>query len=283
MPAFDTPDPIVTTVDLEVGDLRVTAADRTGTVVTVRPTDPALDLDVRAAEQTRVEYADGRLLVRGPRQRGRGLFGRPGSIDVEIALPAGSDLHAEAGVAAVHVSGALGGGRIRTGAGDVHLESTGALDVTTASGAVTVGTVTGAASVHTTSGTLRLGRVDGDATVRNSNGDCLVGEVTGNLRVQTGNGTVLVERAGADVTATSANGDVRIGAVTAGSVSLRTAMGELEVGIPAGTAAHLDLHTQFGTVVNRLDAAAAPSPGEPVVDVRARTSYGDIVIRRPGS
>jgi hypothetical protein len=56
----------------------------------------------------------------------------------------------------------------------------------------------------------------------------------------------------------------------------------VEVGIPAGTAAHLDLHTQFGNVLNRLDAATAPPAGEQTVEVHARTSYGDIVIRRPG-
>jgi DUF4097 and DUF4098 domain-containing protein YvlB len=281
MPEFDTPDPITATVEIIVGDLRVTAADRPVTVVAVRPSDPGLDLDVRAAEQTRVEYADGRLLVRAPKQRALGLFGKPGSIDVEIALPTGSELRAEAGVAAVHADGTLGPCRIKTGTGNVHLGDTGPLDLDTASGAVTVGTVTGPASVHTASGTLRIARVAGEATVKNSNGDSRIGEVTGHLRVQAGNGSVVVDRAGADVTAATANGDVRIGEVTAGSVSVKTAMGELVVGIPAGTAAHLDLHTQFGNVVNRLDAAGPPAPGEPAVEVRARTSYGDIVIRRP--
>ena len=36
--------------------------------------------------------------------------------------------------------------------------------------------------------------------------------------------------------------------------------GEVEAGIPAGTAAYLDLHTQFGTVHHRLDTAGRPSP-----------------------
>ncbi len=281
MPTFDTPDPITAAVEIGVGDLRVTATDRPDTVVTVRPTDPGIDLDVHTAGQTRVEYADGRLLVKAPKQRALGLFGRPGSIDVEITLPAGSELRAEAGVAAVHVAGTLGPCHVKTGTGDVHLDDTGPLDLTTASGAVTVGTVTGDASVTTASGTLRVGRVDGAAVVKNSNGESRIGEVTGDLRVQAANGSVLIDRAGADVTAATANGDVRVGEVTAGSVSLRTAMGELEVGIPAGTAAHLDVHTQFGNVINRLDGAAGPAPGERTVAVRARTSYGDIVIRRP--
>jgi DUF4097 and DUF4098 domain-containing protein YvlB len=281
MPTFDTPDPITAAVEIGVGDLRVTATDRPDTVVTVRPTDPGIDLDVRTAGQTRVEYADGRLLVKTPKQRALGLFDRPGSVDVEITLPAGSELRAEAGVAAVHVAGTLGPCHVKTGTGDVHLDDTGPLDLTTASGAVTVGTVTGDATVTNALGGLQVRRVVGRATVKNSHGDSRIGEVTGDLRVQAATGSVLIDRAGADVTATTAGGDIRIGEVTAGSVSVKTAMGDVEVGIPAGTAAHLDLHTQFGNVVNRLDAAAAPSPGDPTVEVRARTSYGDVVVRRP--
>jgi hypothetical protein len=39
--------------------------------------------------------------------------------------------------------------------------------------------------------------------------------------------------------------------------------------------------TQFGRVHNHLDAADGPEPADETVEVRARTSYGDIVIRRP--
>src|SRR3978361_22572 len=122
MPTFDTPAPITATIELVVGDLRITASDRPDTVVPVRPSDPGTDQDVRAAEQTRVEYADDRLLVKTPKQRGLGLFGKPGSIDVEIRLPSGSHLHADAGIAAFHGAGTLGECRIRTGVGDIHLE-----------------------------------------------------------------------------------------------------------------------------------------------------------------
>ena len=281
MPTFDTPAPITATVEFVVGDLRITTADRADTVVEVRPSDPGTDQDVRAAEQTRVEYADNRLLVKAPKQRGLGLFGKPGSVDIEIRLPDGSHLQADAAVAAFHGAGTLGTCRIRTGVGDISLERTGPLDVKTGTGAVAVDGVTGDALLTTGSGELRLGRVDGEATVKNSNGDSRIGAVTGDLKVNAGNGDILVDHAGAGVTASDSNGNIRIREVTRGSVSLKTSMGELEVGIPAGTLAHLDLHTQFGNVSNRLDAAAAPPAGEQAVDVRARTSYGDIIIRRP--
>ena len=38
-----------------------------------------------------------------------------------------------------------------------------------------------------------------------------------------------------------------------------------------------------GTVRNSLDAAQPPAPGEDAVEVRARSSFGDITIRRARS
>ena len=58
-------------------------------------------------------------------------------------------------------------------------------------------------------------------------------------------------------------------------------MGDLEVGIREGTAALLDVSSQFGRVKNTLAAADAPEPSAETVEVRARTSIGEIVIRRP--
>ena len=53
-------------------------------------------------------------------------------------------------------------------------------------------------------------------------------------------------------------------------------------GSATGVAAWLDLDTSFGTVHNDLDAADGPAPGEDTVEVRARTAFGDITVRRAG-
>jgi DUF4097 and DUF4098 domain-containing protein YvlB len=278
MPIFDTPDPIFVTIDLVVGDARVTASDRSDTVVEVRPSDGSVDADVRAAEQTIVEFADGRLLVKTPKRRG--VFGKVGSVDVSIALPAGSHLEGAASIGAFRGAGRLGECRIKTATGDITLDHTGPLDLKTASGAIGVDRVTGHAEVNTASGRIRLQDVDGSAVIKNSNGDCWVGMVTGDLRVNTADGDISVGRAQSGVTAKTANGDVRIGEVQRGSVSIKTACGELEVGIRTGTAALLDLNTQFGNVHNRLEACDAPAQEDQTVEVSARTSYGDIVIHR---
>ena len=66
MTTFDTSEPISVDVEFGVGDLRIEAGDRTETTIEVRPSDPALKADVTAAEQSRVEFANGHLQVKGP-------------------------------------------------------------------------------------------------------------------------------------------------------------------------------------------------------------------------
>lgn len=279
MPTFNTPEPISAAIDLAVGDVRIFATDREDTVVAVRPSDESHEPDVRAAEQTRVEYTPSGLLISTPKQRGLGLR-KIGSVDVTIEMPAGSALHADGAMAVFRCSGRLGKCRIKVSAGDIEVDQAGPVDLSTAAGAITADRVTGHAEVSTSSGRVRLREVDGTAVLKNSNGDTWVGDITGDLRVNNSNGAIAVGHAGADIIASTANGDVRISELTRGSASLKTSLGEIEIGVRAGTAAKIDAHTQFGTVHNSMDAADSPGPSEEVVEVRARTSFGDIVIRR---
>jgi DUF4097 and DUF4098 domain-containing protein YvlB len=235
---------------------------------------------VRDAEQTRVEQTPGGLIVKTPRPRGLGLLGKPGSVDVTIELPAGSSLHGDSSVAAFHSTGRLGECRIKTTAGNVDLDQTGPLDLHTGAGAVTVGRVGGDAEVTTGTGRIRLGEVDGSAVIKNSNGDTRIDAVAGDLRMNASNGDLTVGRAEGNVTGKSANGEIRIGQVSSGTVEIKTSNGEIEVGVRAGSAARLDLFTSFGHVRNHMDATDSPEPTDSVVEVTARTSYGDIVIRR---
>jgi hypothetical protein len=281
MPVFDTPEPISVTVELGVGDLRVVASDRADTVVEVRPTDPAKKGDVTAAEQTRVEYAGGRLLIKAPKSWRRYTpLGGGESVDVQVELPAGSQLRGETGVAALRCQGRLGECHYKTGLGDIQLDQAGAVQLRTGMGDITVERAAGDAEVTTGSGSLRVDRIDGAAVVKNSNGDIWIGEVGGNLRVNAANGRISVHQASATVAAKSANGDVRLGEVAHGTVDAQTAMGKVEIGIRDGAGAWLDLNTRYGTVRNDLDAAERPGPGEDAVEVRARTAFGDITIHR---
>jgi hypothetical protein len=281
MPTFDTPQPISVTVDLGVGDLRIVASDRTDTIVEVRPSDPAKKADVTAAEQTRVEYAGGRLLIKAPKNWRQYTFRGGGeSVDVQVELPAGSQLQGETGVAALRCQGRLGECRYKTGVGDIQLDRAGAVQLRTGVGDITVERAGGDAELTTGSGSLRLDGIDGTAVVKNSNGDTWIGRVTGDLRVNAANGRISVDQASGAVAAKSANGDVRLGEVAHGAVLAQTAFGKVEIGIRDGVAAWLDLNTRFGTVRNDLDTADRPAAGEEAVEVRARTSFGDITIHR---
>ncbi len=281
MPTFDTPEPISVNVELGVGDIRIVASDRTDTVVEVRPSDPTKKSHVTAAEQTRVEYAGGRLLIRAPKGWRQWTFRGGGeSVDVQIGLPAGSQVRGTAGVAALRCSGRLGECRYQTGVGDILLDDAGPVEIKTGAGDITVHRAVGRAEVTAGSGTVEIGGVDGAAVVKNSNGETRIGEVTGDLRVSAANGKISVDRVHGSVAAKTAMGDVRLGDVSVGPVLVQSGFGVVEVGVRDGTPAWLDLDTRFGNVQNDLHAAEPPEPGEGAVEIRARTSYGDITIRR---
>ena len=278
MPEFSTPEPILAVVEFSVGDARIAATERDDTVAEVRPSDPDDDEDIRAAEQTRIEYAAGRLLVKGPKQRS--IFGKGGSIDVLVELPAASRLQAHCGMGAFRVDGPLGDSRVESGAGDIMIDQAGAVDVTTGAGAITVNEVSGSADVTTASGRVKLGHVTGRAVVKSSNGEIWIGSAEGDLRVRTANGGVDVDHAGANVDASTANGDLRVGGLTQGHVTMKTGFGAIAIGVQDGTAAKLDVHTTFGKFRNEMQASDQPGPADRTVEVYARTSYGDISVHR---
>lgn len=281
MPIFDTPEPITVTVELSVGELRLVASERTDTAVDIRPSNSARKGDVAAAQQTRVEYTDGRLLIKAPKGwRHYAPLGGRESIDIEIELPAGSQLRGDAAVAALRATGRLGECHFKISAGSIDIGDTGPLQLRTSSGDITVGRVDGDAEVTTSSGALRVDRIDGSAVVKNSNGNTRIGEIDGDLRVSGANGDIVVERARATVVAKTANGDVRIGEVASGTIQAETARGRVDIAIADGVTAWLDLKTGFGNVHNGLDAATQPAADEDSVEVRARTAFGDVTVRR---
>ncbi|MGW3492661.1 DUF4097 family beta strand repeat-containing protein [Streptomyces sp. NPDC001020] len=277
MPTFDTPEPISVTAHVGAGSIRFTAGDRPDTVVQVRPLDPKRDKDVRAAEQTEVTYASGVLTVRTKERR---LIGPVGTVGVTVELPTGSHVDVTGAWTQVLGEGRLGEVRVKTSSNDVRLDTTGPLRLTASNGSITVDRVEGAAEITTSNGSLRVGLVDGSAVLKNSHGTTTVGAATGELRVNGANGNIDIERAESSVTATVAHGTLRLAEAARGTVQLETSYGSIEVGIREGTAAWIDASSGFGQVRNTLTAAEAPEQTEDTVEVRARTRYGNIDIRR---
>ena len=202
MSHFETPHPISVELELRLANVRVTAGERADTIVRLRPRHSAKRDDVTAAEQTRVEYAHGRLLVKQPRRlREWSPFNVGGSIEVEIELPAGSHLRGRTIAGEFHGAGSLGRSGAHDGLGDITLER-----------------VTGDAELATGTGEVRAGEVDGSAVIRNSNGDTEIHEIGGDLKVKAENGHIDVETR----TARSTPGQQTAGSASGTSTAARS-------------------------------------------------------------
>lgn len=260
MTTFDTPEPIATTIELAVADLRIVASRRSDTDVSVSPRDPGSAADVKAAEQTHVTYENGHLVVRAAPKKS--LTTR-GAVKVTVDLPEGSRL--EAGIAAGNLrgEGRLGDTKVCTTHGEIELERTGELELSAGAGEI------------------RISATGGAAMVRTVKGDIRVGEATGALYVSTAQGNIDVGQAMADVQVKSGYGDIRVSEVVQGAISVETSAGKLAIGVRQGTAARLNVDSIFGAVKNLLDTLPESAPTGKSVDVRACTGRGDIVIHRP--
>ncbi|TLS44399.1 hypothetical protein FE633_20505 [Streptomyces montanus] len=277
MPTFDTPEPLSATLEVEIGRARIIAGKRTDTVVEVTPSDPGNKQDVQAAEDTQVTCTGGKLVIKGPKKRS--LFGKVGAVDVTVELPTGSDLTGSTGLGELIGEGRFGNCHLTTAAGDIQLEEAAAVRLKTSHGDILVDRATGEVEIRG-SGRVRVGRVDGTATIKNLNGETTIGDIRGELKVSSSSGPISVLHADSSVTAKSANGAIRLAEVVRGRITLDTSAGGLEIGIAEGSAAWLDVRSAAGRVRNELGAAEGPQASEETVEVRGRTSVGDIVIRR---
>jgi DUF4097 and DUF4098 domain-containing protein YvlB len=262
MPTFDSPAPVHTRVDVSGGSLRVRAADRGDTVVEVRPSNPRSSADVQAAEQTRVEYAGGELRISSPRRPRLHLFGGMPSVDIDVRLPSDSRVEVDVTAGDVACEGRLGQVRVDLKYGDIRIERASALHA------------------RTTAGDITVAAVDGDADAGTSYGGIRIREAAGDLRLDSACGDIAVDRAHASVAAATKYGEVRVGDAVRGSLVLETAYGTVEAGVREGTAAWLDVTAGSGRVRNLLSSTESPEGARETVEIRARTAYGDVVIRR---
>ncbi|MCZ2857877.1 DUF4097 family beta strand repeat-containing protein [Blastococcus sp. VKM Ac-2987] len=262
MPTFDTPGPITARIEVVSGGVQVRADDRHDTTVTVRPRNAGRPADVTAAEQTRVTFSDGELLVRSTSRPRLPFFGSGPEIEVDVVLPAGSSLEVRTTAGDVTCTGRLGDAELESRHGGIRLEQAGRLRARSSSGNISAAAVTGETDAST------------------SYGDVRIGETAGPARLETGYGNVTVDRALDSLTGTTKYGQVRVGQAVRGSLVLETAYGEVEAGVREGTAAWLDVSSGAGRVRNLLTESEGPEGSAETVEIHARTSYGDILIRR---
>lgn len=281
MPTFPAPQPLTVTVDQLAGALHVVAGDRDDVVVTVLPTTPGRAADVRTAQETTVDLTQGVLSVRGPRSFRHQVLGPRGSVEVTVELPTGSSLSGRLAAGSLRTEGFLAAVVLTLGAGDARLDDAGRVDLRVSAGSVVVGRVSGTVEIRTSAGSVRMGELAGQGQVRSSAGGITIGEVRGSLELAAGHGDVAVDVVRGTLTSRSSSGGIRVDAVASGSVDLSTSYGSVEVGVPEGTVAHLDVSSRHGAVRSLLEPGDGPSGGQDVAEVRVSTGYGDVVVRRP--
>ncbi len=280
MPTFSSSQPVSVTVRLVSGSVRLTAEPRDTVEVTVQPADPTLEPDHQAADQTRVDLATDRLVVAVPQPKRRfSWFTKAAAVDVTVAVPSGSSVHCDAGTADIRLQGRFADCRITTGTGNIWVDAAESLVVKTGRGDVTVSSASAGAEI-TGTGRIDLDSVDGSAVVQNLNGRTAIGRVRGPLRCSSANGSISIEQPLSGVVAKTANGSIRVGQIVADRVVLSTAHGNIDVGVSAGTAALLDVRSEYGRVRTELATSDGPQPHDTTAEVRATTGYGDISIRR---
>jgi Putative adhesin len=272
MSSFQTPDPILAVIDLPLGSAHLIASERSDTMVVVNPTDPSRKVDVETAERTRIDLSGSTLIVKVPKSS-------EGSVDLTIELPELSRFVFKGGLVDLRADGRLARTRVQNGAGDVRLDETGHVNVVSGAGRVSVNHAGGDGEV-TAAGDIEIASIGGNADIKNLNGRTWVGQVSDRLRVRSANGDIAADRVGSDVAARTANGNIQIGEVVAGSSTLATGSGSVSIGIGNGTTAWVDARTKFGRVHNSLEAAGSPDPDAKTIEIRARTSFGDITIHR---
>ncbi|GHC19918.1 DUF4097 family beta strand repeat-containing protein [Streptomyces rochei] len=178
MQTFGTPAPISTVLDVPAGRVRFIAADRADTTVEVLPVNAAKGRDVKAAEQTRVEFDDGVLRIETPVKNQ--MLGASGAVEVTVRLPAGSRVEARAAAGEFRGVGRLGDVEIQGAHGPVKVDEAASLRLTTAAGDVSVGRLGGPAEISTAKGDIRIAEaVRGALTLRTQSGDVSVGAAAG--------------------------------------------------------------------------------------------------------
>jgi len=278
MPTFATPGPIAATVEVAGAQVRVTASDRTDTVVLVEPIDKANRSDVKVADKTKVSFAGGQLSVKTTVSGDKN-----GSVAITIDLPTGSSLAAYLAHSAVHADGSFGECELHLASGQVQLDRIDALKASLASGDVAIGHIAGRADIDGAAFTMRIAEVKGTVGFSNSGGQTWIGHAAADLDLSSASCDFDVDRADGSVTAETASGAIRIGRMTNGQAKLTNGSGNIAVGISEGSAASIDVNSERGAVHNFVSSPGEPGASDAKVSVHARTRHGDITIQRAAS
>lgn len=119
-----------------------------------------------------------------------------------------------------------------------------------------------------------VGRL-GDIACESAHGAVKIDEAA-SVRVTAYDGDVTVGRLIGSAEISTQKGDIRVAEATAGTVVLRTQMGDVTVGAARGVSASLDAGTGYGRIDNALKNADGAAAG---LNIHATTDHGHISAR----
>jgi len=266
MNAFETPGPVLVSVECPVGAVVVTTHDHPRTevdVVALRDDEATRKVVEATTVEMRPRGEGFEVTVDVPRRGASTFFGREPRLRVDVRAPHGTSLAFTTASADVSARGRLGEVRGKTASGDVNVPTADAVRVQTASG------------------DLRIGDVAGDADVSSASGDIRVGTVGGTLNASVVSGDLRVAAAPLGGAAAAVSGDIELGSVTEGELSVRSVSGDVTVGVRQGSRVHVDVSTVSGDLKSEFDLEEAGGDGEgPFLDVRGKTVSGDLRLKR---
>jgi DUF4097 and DUF4098 domain-containing protein YvlB len=135
--------------------------------------------------------------------------------------------------------------------------------------------------VRNASGDVQLGSVGGRLDVSTASGDVVVQAATGGGAIRTASGDVVVREAGERLGVMTASGDLVIAAIANGALDLKSASGDMRIGIAPGSRFHVDARSLSGETRSDLEILGVETTTEgPLVELKATSMSGDIRIVR---
>ena len=268
---FDVAGPVELEIKLNSGEIEVDAIDGAERVeVELTAHDEASQ---ELIDNGRVELQQHQqrphLIIDLQQRRGGGgfnlgsLFGRSG-ITCRVRVPGSSSLTVRTKSADVAARGTLSGANIATASGDIELDR-----------------VEGSVNIKSASADVRMREVTGGVNVQSASGDIEVDVVRGPINVDSASGDVTIREAYSDVSANTVSGDQEHGAVLRGRLAANSVSGDVHIGVRRGSKVFLDCNTVSGDTSSELDVTSeAPAADGPVLEIRAKTVSGDILITR---
>jgi len=267
---FDVAGPVELEIKLNSGEIEVDATDSVERV----------EVELTAHDEASQELIDnGRVELQQHQQRPHliidlqqrrsggfnlgSLFGRSG-ISCRVRVPSSSSLTVRTKSADVSARGTLSGANVATASGDIELDR-----------------VEGGVNIKSASADVRMHEVTGGVNVQSASGDVEVDVVRGPINVASASGDVTIREAYNDVSTNTVSGDQEHGAVLRGRLAAHSVSGDVHIGVRRGSKVFLDCNTVSGDTSSELDVASeAPAGDGPMLEIRAKTVSGDILITR---